>query len=443
MLTDFCFAVIVAICIWSAITVAGDRFNFISFPFLFSASIVAFLGPQYLYVRDKSLVPASSLETLALIVMLSLLFSIFGWHGYKSIKTKQKNYSLAAYNIRLIDLNLYIISIIGAAASFYLRSISVSVTQSSQWTGLPVIINFFASANTYAFIFSMSMFLLTKNRKYIFICALTFLFVFDRVFILFRRETAVMVFLGAFVALWVFRRWRPSVITLLSAIVVGGLLINFAGAYRATTFEYDEHSRTVMLDNWVERFISNATESGGSKDQFDSPFKAPELKAAVYSIEAIDQQGKIALGASFWNKIIQDFVPSNIFGVQTHKDDLKIAVERYDASELGFNRTTGSTATGFVELYWNFGIAGSALLFFVARFLRGVFERARNGDVVSVLVLAAGTTEAMKIATHTFSGFLSEMLYLCILLAPILFSMRQNSVNSRVQKRYSRHDSAS
>src|SRR5688572_13538890 len=122
---------------WHLIRLVLKPTRFFELPTLMSLSVTGFVIPQLLYLRNFAVTPESSTTTFLLLVLSSQLFATVGWNVGRN--------SRAQPLFRAVDPRkmLYVIFCIGIVFTVWLRSLPPSVLMQSQWTGLPVVLNFF------------------------------------------------------------------------------------------------------------------------------------------------------------------------------------------------------------------------------------------------------------------------------------------------------------
>lgn len=405
----------------------GKPRNITAMPYLLSLAVIGFIIPQLVYLRSHDGLTEPGMTSFLTMVIGAQLATALGWRvGHR---TTNGNFNPRAGNkttliqVRPLAILAVILFTTGIVFTLWLRSLSPQLLMGSQWTGLPVTLNFFASALKYSFVFSLALYLQTRQKLFLFLTVIAAIPIADRALILFRREDIVTVAVGVSLCLAVYRRRHVPRYLLIPALVIGIAMINNAGAYRSSTFSYSDEGRSVSIEGYISRvfdFSGLVKFAEGEAEISAHSTTAPEVQNAVSLIAASDYYNFRLWGSTVFNKVIQDFVPGGFSILGLTKDSLFIGGAR-DLLKAYRSGPTGATSTGFAEAYINFGWLGSLCFFAIAAVLRRAYSLSLAGSPVAVLIYTSACVEAMKIATHSLGGFFSECVYLMILLSPLLF----------------------
>lgn len=155
--------------------------------------------------------------------------------------------------------------------------------------------------------------------------------------------------------------------------------------------------------------------------------KTLELKNAALFMDAVSQRGLYGLGAGWWDNIIHQYFPAQIFG-----RGLKFALQfnlsqDYNLYELyQYRIPTGTTVTGIGDSFREFGYLGCLIFaiigyMFKCLWISSMYDR----SIFSVLLYVSFITPAMVGVTHGIGRFWQEIIIkFIVILGIILYAKR-------------------
>lgn len=293
----------------------------------------------------------------------------------------------------------------------------VSLETGGQWTGVITIYVFLSQLLTFGFAIALALHVRKPSTQTMLILFVGLAFYLERILIHGRRMAMIELFLFFAMALWFNRRWAPPRWAVISGILIGVLVVNSIGDYRATMLEGDRTTytgaglREVLSIDYLGNLRNNFSEGGA------------DIKNALYGIEAADQSFEFDYGLSFYNAVITRYVPAQIIGTD-FKQSLLVDVGISESDLLGHAPNTGSTYTGLSDSFWSFWYFGAVKFFLIGFIFSRWFRAAVKGNLAAqivAMILAYSALGSMPFSTHTF--FL-KFVDLIVFLLPVLWYAR-------------------
>lgn len=402
------------------------RLGFFSYPFLVSCIYLTWFLPQA-YALQGAYMDTYGFRILLWFSLLSLVGTRVGWeyrgkmvlaHGARG---QQRTTELMS---RRVLVAVLLVTLFAISMRLLIELRPASERAMSQWSGPLTILSFFASVSVVSLSASVYLFLLKKSAASIFLLCLNLGIYFPSLFIAFRRADIAEAAIAFLFGLYATRRVRVPKAVLLVGIVAGffvlhgiGELRSLGGAYRATQNGEIER-RLPTLSEIAEIDWTAAVRDSGSPE-------ISETRNAIEFIEATRFEQPY-LGASLWNRLVFQYVPGQFVGYE-FKESLFIgqSIEQISREKLGFTKHPGSTETGFVDLYRDFGLAGFIFFIFQSIILKRYFNSFINGNFVGYLVY----TSVMVSALHSFTHFgyymiVNSLIYIFAILIIHYFSKK-------------------
>ena len=305
------------------------------------------------------------------------------------------------------------LSLLGAYFFFAISRLPPELTETSQWTGLPVAYLFFARMLDYGFAISVLLYARNGSRLALLVVFFGSAFYFNSIVLGGRRAELTEFTTIIIMAAW-FQRNRcvPRPLMLLG-LFLGALFINSTGDYRAV-MTAEESPRWNDLAN-IDPIgnIERLAEGGG-----------PELRNAVYIISAVDRNLEFDVGAFHWNMLVFTYVPAQIVGIDI-KNSLYLPLGDPALEEYQYSPSAGSTVTGLSDAFQSFWYFGCIKFFLIALVMQKLWLAARSGNITAQLLYMLLPVQAMQAITHYTNNFLLPWPHMVIFLLPALFLSRR------------------
>jgi hypothetical protein len=390
------------------------------FPFLAGAVFTGFALPQLIGLSHDPFLPPGALETL---VTVAILCAVMSWLGARMARPPRQPIA-SIYDDRRLMMVSAGLSVIGAYFFYAISRLPEEMTDSTQWSGLPVAYLFFGRVLTYGFALAVLMFARTGSRLALAIALYGASFYFDRIVIGGRRQETgefVMIILLA----WWFQRHRciPRPL-MLGGLIVGTLLVNSIGEYRALANSKEGPKWSDISNIDFVGNIEQLTQHGGA-----------ELTNAVYVIAAVNRTMAFDFGVSHWNALVFSYVPAQIVGA-TMKNSLYINVESPVQEVFLYEPQLGTTYTGFSDAFQSFWYFGCLKFFLIAFIMQKLWWAARAGSLTAQLLYMLVPMQALEAVTHSTHSFVTPWVHIAMFLLPALFLARKGRRPATVAGRW-------
>jgi hypothetical protein len=270
-------------------------------------------------------------------------------------------------------------------------------------TGTAAILKFFGQLKNVSMALSALMYFRFRSRAFLLLFLANFALFLPGMVLEVKRTQILTVFFVIAAAYWLsIRKEVPKTLIVLVAPVL--LLLALAvGQLRAVSgVSVDQNNQLVFDLPTVSEILAIDWAEVARGDDMDPSLATIELRNAIAYKEIIDRKQSFDLGAQFWNRLIQIYVPGSLVGADT-KEALKIGTDLYDfdyASDEGYSRLVGSTLTGFLQAYADFWFLG-AMIYLGSGFILGrLYRRAHAGMILQQVVYLSITIISLNILTH-------------------------------------------
>jgi hypothetical protein len=396
------------ICLFLLLQGMFGRGTIYGYPFLAGSVFAGFVLPQLVGLSNDRFLPPGALEATLLMVILCASMC---WLGAAVAQPPPQRLAWAYDDLRLLWVGAAL-SLIGGYFYYAISRLPAELTETTQWTGLPVAYLFFSRLLTYGFAIAALLFARNGSRLALLIALFGASFYFDRIVIGGRRQDTIEFLLIILLAWW-FQRGRcvPRPLMLVG-MVFGALLINSAGDYRAATNhrggpKWDQVASIDFIGN-----IERLTDQGGA-----------ELRNAAYIIAAVERTMEFDLGVSHWNELVFSYVPAQLVG-SGFKEALYLPISSPEYEEFLYTPMMGSTLTGFSDAFESFWYFGCLKFFLIAFCMQKLWWAACAGSLRSQLLYMLLPVGAMEAITHSTQSFVSPWIHMAIFLLPALYLAR-------------------
>jgi hypothetical protein len=377
------------------------------FPFFAGAIFFSFVLPQ---LPGLALDPHLPEAAFAKTMVVTLSCAALTWLGWSVSDQPMRHLSWEMNERRLITAAVFL-SLAGAFFFFQISRLPEDVKGASLYTGLPVAYLFFAKLLNYGFALAVICFVRTRSRVALATAAFGALFYVDRIVFAGRRGDTSELILLILLALWFQRGIAVPRMLPLAGVLAATLVMASTGDYRkvATTEEGPSIEQVTQID-----FVGNLKYlmvNGG-----------PEMRNAVYKINAIDENMILDFGAFHWNTLVFNFIPAQLVGAE-FKGLFSIPVDNpYEfTSHLPM---TGSTETGMADAFGSFWYFGAVKFLLIALVLKRYYRSAMLGCIPAQLFYMLLLTPGMHSITHHTHFVLTSWVHLTIFLIPVLMWAR-------------------
>lgn len=387
------------------------------YPFLAAATTLGFLMPQAIGLLASEAVPVGALESVLVVLVLSLLCLFYGYGLGQKRAWRWGQWNLDPDRGLAVATGLIVI---GGAFYWTIAGLPEEML-GSQWSGLPVRYLFFATLLHHGV--AVALLLTGVRRRWASALAVAGLSVLAyRAVFLGRRGVAVEAALMLLLALWFVRRWVLPRSAMLALAVVGALATFATGEYRTAVIgEQASPTAAARQVDWLDH-LATVTREGSS-----------ELMVAAMEIEGVKKSGWYDIGAWHWNVLVFNYVPAQLVGEEV-KASLMFDLPQPAYEAFGFEAPTGSTATGLADAFRSFWYLGAGKFFLIAFIMGRLWAGARESQVYQLLYMLLVTPSMLAITHHT-QWFFSPMVHLGVFLAPLLLWARRRARGGRPSPR--------
>lgn len=378
------------------------------FPFLAGTVFGGFMVPQLIGLLNDPFLPRGALEKTLVMAVLSAAMCWFG-HALNRHPLRMLDWHFDRTRLLWASGGL---SLVGSYFYFALGRLPEELTDSTQWSGLPVAYLFFARMLTYGFAIAVIVYMHSASKVALMLALFDSLFYLERIVIAGRRADLVEFAFIILLALWFQRNRSVPRGAMLAAVIAGALFVNSIGDYRGAMEEargswWDAVSNIDYVGN-----LEKIAEQGGA-----------ELKNAVYNIEAISRTMRFDYGAFHWNALVFSYVPAQLVG-QGFKQSLMIPMENAAYLEFFYSPRLGTTLTGLTDAFGSFWYFGCLKFFAIAFIMSKLYMAARRDSFAAQLVYSLIVPAAMQAITHHTQVFVSPWIHMILFLLPALLFAR-------------------
>lgn len=404
------------------------RERMVQYPFLAAGVFLGWMLPQLLGLTQYPFLPPGALEKT---IFMAILCLGAAWIGY-TFNHRPARLFWWQFNRRRLFWSSVALSLLGAFFFYQVSLLAVDVTAETggQWTGIITIYVFMARLLTFGMVIALILHL--EKPGYPTACILLFnlMFYLDRIIIKGRRAEMVELGLMLLMALWFHRRWLPPRWAMVAVMVVGALVINSIGDYRATMLGEDRTTwggaglREILEIDYMGNLRQLARGDGGNQD----------LTNAIMNIEAADRQFSFDFGLSHWNGFVDAYIPRQWVGYDV-KRALMIDFGNPAYSELGHIPSTGSTFTGLSDAFLSFWYFGAIKFFLIGLIMSRWYKAAVKSNIVAQMILMLTVTVSLHAITHSTHAFFTVFVQLAAFLLPVIIFARvkrKNTVSSAI-----------
>ncbi|KST63323.1 hypothetical protein [Mastigocoleus testarum] len=368
------------------------------YPFLMGAIFVSFLLPQaFALINNPGVVSKLALER---VLLMSCLCAAMCWLGYQhKINTRLLKKLYIPLNERRLFKAGIILTIIGYIFRILLLRTNIQVGENSNWTGPATIYIFFAQVVEIAF--AIFMLAVVKKPKFANVTAAIIAGypIFVSAFLEGRRQNTFTFLIIIGISLLYVRRLLPPKLVVMILIIIGIFIIPLVGMLR------EEFWLAIVSGN-----LQNINLQSGFAKIIEGEIL--ELRNAAILIEAAVKNNQYGYGTGFWDRIIFQYVPGQIVGLD-FKNSLQFNWTSFDLSSLfGYSIPRGSTVTGIGDSFLEFGYFGCLIFACIAYFFKhlwisSVYQR----SIFSQILYAGLISPTLVGVTHGIGRFIQEAIF--------------------------------
>jgi hypothetical protein len=363
-------------------------------------------------------------------LLFATLCSIAVWVGFEVAKKKAPVRSCWLDDV--FDWNrLYGGSVFLCVAGFYfawkLMNLPEEMLAQTQWSGATVKYLFLASIGTIGF-YALWLLYLGQNQ---FVVPKLLVFIVPNLLMLLNAAVvhgrrAGMMNLAALgvVGVWFTRRWTLPRGLLIGGLVVGLVIVNSVGLYRAIMAQEDlslkERLAQVVQSDLVAGTKEVSEASGG------------DFLNYLYYRQVIAEEARYDFGVGHWNGFVFNFVPAQLVG-RAVKDGLMITFEGKSSRTLARERyghvaPVGTVSTGYCDAFESFGWLGFVKFSLIGWIMGTLYRHGMAGHFLGQLLYIYLLADAMQAISHGTNAILvSKWVYFFALGYPIFYFARRKA----------------
>lgn len=414
MITNFLILCLFATILLIIVT-GRSKTGILTYPFLAGLVIATYSIPQLIAVSFDPLVPQNGLLIMTIMVPLSMILGIIGWH--LGIRNGSKNLRLGAlknlesFNIQnerfLISLSA--LTLIAIIARILITFMTISQEVGIQPTGPIVIIRTIAGTGTIALFLSALLYFRRTSPLYLGFFTVNVLVTASYSFIDLGRSEFVEFGMVIALALW-FARSYVVPRAFVAITIIGFTVVVYAMSDLRTQSRQHEDwtgESVTIIDKelWASVDVKNAVSYAVSS--------AHDIRNGIYISAYVDDQQKHTYGTGGWDYLIWRWVPGQIIGPNI-KQALMFNPDRYSIYqslefEYGYYRNMGTTVTGFGMAFREFWFLGAIIFLTTGWVLGRWWFRACMGDIWSQIIYASVISSSLISFTHHAYWFWLEL----------------------------------
>jgi hypothetical protein len=391
-------------CLWLIVDGMRHRGGIFEFGFLAGSGLFGFLFPEALgVVRSPAMAPEAGVWKALVMSALCAVAVYLGWKA--PVRAQRAAPSRLPFTMKWMyrcGVACIIAGLYGTVKLIELRGgvLGINAFEGSHplvFQGLPVMYVFF---QVYGYLGLVLVALIAlRLRSWLLAIPLAVPLSFSLANIVFagRRGELMLLCIASGCVLYFARNITPARLLGVALAVLATLAVFLAPAYRGRT----------TTGNWGQ--VRQISTSDTMHDVLSG--ERNEFWSMAYLMEIADTQGLYQFGAGFYNAFVGMFVPKLIVG-----DDFKaklflnVPTARTAENDFGWVMPYGMVPTGpytVFEQFWYFGVA---CYFFLARWMKRHWVRAREGDFWSQVVYSATIFFAVVAVVNDFYAVLSALI---------------------------------
>lgn len=391
--------------------IISSRVGYVTMPFLVAVILLIWFLPQAsMVIGNVSAVPEFGQIILLLLAILSFGAVILGWksanapiQGPIGRMRQRRSQPLAVALAQMNEgrLRLLVTVFVGFAliVQVLIQLQPSEALLARQPTGLITILRFFSTVNPIALFLSFAYYLSRRSLVSLLLFVLGLSVYAPTILLSFKRAEIIELGVSLAFCLWAMRRYAiPRIV--LPGILFSGLVVLFGVSEFRSRIGY-----TLTSSGTIERQLPSISEVAQIDwlevitVNFGS--NAYEYVNGVYFIQDLWTSGYIGLGRGLWNAMVKLWVPGQLIGADL-KQSMYFDVPILDSAleRFGLYWQTGTTSTGFPEIYSDWNIVGFVLFFFIGRRVGRAFRGGMEGDLAHACTYPPMATMLILSITH-------------------------------------------
>lgn len=389
------------------------------FPFLMTCDLLFFLGPQLYYIsKHPDLLKPYGQGALTLFILSCLLFYVAALLGYNS-NSAGSRFPVWKYDRTKMIIGLIILTLIGQYGKIKLAALSTELTDSTQWSGLPVRYLFFRNVGTLCVPLGIILYYMYKSKIVLGILLVQITATLSTIVLSGKRSPVVFLGLTILTGLWFVKRYKVS----RKIIVIGGIVffmfVMNIGTYRAlVNVDGERDWRTIISEVFdIKKTIAKFSDGTDEKDS-----EYVDAMNGVVAASAIYETGQYDYGLVAWNVAIHRWIPGQLVGYGI-KNALKF--DRPSAGEVakqlyGYKMPRGTCTPGYTQIFASFSFFGVFFTFFMGRAARSIWEQALEGNLIAQILHFALAPIYLRFGGGGIWALLGGVFFWVIFLLPML-----------------------
>jgi len=267
---------------------------------------------------------------------------------------------------------------------------------------------------------------LTGSRRALFVAGCSSVLFLYRILSAVKRGPTAEFFIIVALAVWFARKKAIPRWIMIPGLIMGMLLSTFnIGEIRRPIMNGEFRLSDIQQIEWNQD-LKNVL-SGDA--EFIVQAGGGELEAAAYYMDAIEKSGSYDWGTGYWNSLVNNTVPGQLFG-DSFVRSLYVNVGRgWDATadpyaQFFYTRRTGLTTTGMTDSFGSFWYFGCIKFFVVAFIMSKLFLAANRGHRVAQILCMVLSVHSLHAITHSTFWFYKFWPHMVLFLLPALLYAR-------------------
>lgn len=371
------------------------------FPFLTGVITVSFILPQVPGLANDHFLQEGAFARTIIFLLICLFMCWFGW----SSKAKPFVFFRIDFSETRLLVVACLLSLIGAYFYYKLSRLPGDLTIAVQMTGVPVIFIFFSRLLSYGLTISALCLARRFSWPAFAIICFDLVFYLDRIIVTGKRAESVELLAIFALAYWFYGgRVIPRTLVL-GGVVLGTLLMNSMGDYRAITQANSQPVWEEIKQIDVVGNLSKVLEDGGD-----------EMHNAIMRIGNTDATMEFDYGKFHWNRLVFNFVPAQLLG-NDFKQQFMLPMPE---AARDYDPILGTTETGLADAFQSFWYFGALKFLLLSYLVRRIWVSANAGEFSAQFVYLLSIVPSMHAISHQTDWVLMVWVHMAMFAAPAL-----------------------
>lgn len=382
------------------------RGGYIEFPFLMAVIILIWLLPQMRHLEASGSIFAEGLPSFSDFVLMCVLGTLIGFQvGKGQLKQVGRIASDGAVEVTTFVRYwpLIALTVFGFLVQVAIFSLPAGQIGQRMPTGPLAILKFFGHLKTVSLALSLLLYFQFRSRLLLILVISNLALFLPSIVLEFKRTQILTVGFVLVSTYWFScRKEVPRLLLLSIAPLLMFVALGVSELRSISGLSVDSQNRVRVDLPTASDVLTIDWNAVLNRENARPEMRSVELQNAIAYRDVIDRRGSLTLGAQYWNRLVQLYVPGSIVGART-KQALKIGADLYSYEFLigeDLSRIPGSTLTGFLQAYSDFSYMGWIVYFASGWILGRLYRKASSGLISQQVIYVSLAVMALSNFTH-------------------------------------------